>query len=138
MKAADSRHRQKLTLQTLARLDLPVRRRLFPQAVMGPVLMIVREEFSAESSQMLFVERDHMIQQLSTTATHPTLSDSVLPRAVNARLDWLDAATRQELADCRTELRIVIEDDISVKAGQREGLSRSCCTIHSLVGCAVA
>jgi hypothetical protein len=64
MKAADSRHLQKLTLLTLARLDLPVRRRLFPQAVMGPVLMIVREEFSADSSQILFVERDHMIQQL--------------------------------------------------------------------------
>lgn len=123
MKAADSRHLQKLTLLTLARLDLPVRRRLFPQAVMGPVLMIVREEFSAESSQILFVERDHMIQQLSTTATHPALSDSVLPRAVNARLDWLDAATRQELADCRIELRIVIEDDNICKGREREGLT---------------
>ena len=123
MNAADSRHLHKLTLLTVARLDRPVRRRLFPQAVVRPVLMIVREEFSAESSQMLFVDRDHMIQQLSTTATHPTLSDSVLSRAVNARLDRLDAAIRQELADCRTELRIVIEDDISVKAGQREGLT---------------
>jgi hypothetical protein len=63
----------------------------------GAVLVIVREIFSAESSQVLFAQGDYVIQHLSTTTTHPTLRDSVLPRGLRmlVRIGWMPLLVRK-------------------------------------------
>jgi len=44
--------------------------------------MIIIYVIAEEPLQMSFVQGNHMIQQVVPAALHPTLGDSVLPRAL--------------------------------------------------------
>jgi hypothetical protein len=43
------------------------------------VALKVVDVFSQQPSQVLFVEWDHMVEQLSPTASHPPFGDAVVP-----------------------------------------------------------
>ena len=67
---------------------------------------------------MLLVERNDMIQHLSAAAAHPSLGDSVLPGAPDARSNRLDPARLQKLTHFATEFGVA---DIAVRTGPRQG-----------------
>lgn len=69
---------------------------------------------------MFRIQRDYMIEQLSTETPDPTLCDAVLPRAADAGSDRFEAATQKEFTNCGAELCIAIEDHVAVGAGKCE------------------
>jgi hypothetical protein len=48
---------------------------------MRTVLMMVTNILEEQSLQVAFIERNNLIQQVSSTASHPTLRDCILPGA---------------------------------------------------------
>ena len=60
--------------------DWPVMRGVLREAVVNPILVKVRNVVTDEAPQVLFVQGNHVVQHFPPTATHPSLSDTVLPR----------------------------------------------------------
>jgi hypothetical protein len=72
---------------------------------------------------MFRIQRDYVIEQLSTKTPDATLRDPVLPRAADAGSDRLQAAAHQEFANCWAELGITIEENVAVGAGKCESFA---------------
>jgi hypothetical protein len=72
VQTADSRQCQQLTPLIQARLHQAARWRLLPQAVMRTVAVIVRQIFTAHSSEMLLIQRNDVIHHLSPATADPT------------------------------------------------------------------
>ena len=87
----------------------------------------------AEPHQMRFIQRDHMVQQLPPYAPDPAFGDAVLPRAPNAGANSFYATGVQKPPHGTGELAVAVEHDEAAGTGSGKA-SRSCCTIHSLVG----
>jgi hypothetical protein len=84
MQTAKTRQGDDAGTRASALLRGPVPRRLFPQAKMRPVLVIIADVAIHEAFQMPLVEYDHMIEQFVTTAGHEPFRNAILPRASEA------------------------------------------------------
>jgi hypothetical protein len=84
--------------------------------------MVIANVFLAKPKQMSLMERNDMIQHLATAAAHPPLCDSVLPRTPDARPHHLDPARLQQITHLAAEFGVAVEQDIAVRAGQRQRL----------------
>jgi hypothetical protein len=51
----------------------------FLKSEMRTVLMMVTNILGEQSLQMAFIQRNNLVQQMSPTASHPTLRDAILP-----------------------------------------------------------
>src|SRR6266511_5183565 len=71
---------------------------------------------------MLFVQRDHMVQNLSTTASDPTFGGSILPGRLDAGPFWLQTRRLQKRRDLSIEFGIAVQDNVTVWASFRKGL----------------
>src|SRR5438270_11994346 len=69
---------------------------------------------------MTFVQRNNMIEQLSTHAADPAFRRSILPKAPNAGAQRLEITGAQELDNFISELGIMVEQHVSIGAGKRE------------------
>jgi hypothetical protein len=76
----------------------------FGQRDVRSIFVIVRQILTTKTSEMLFVQRDHMIHQLTTNTADPAFSDSVLPRAPQTRSYRFDATRLQERENLSAEL----------------------------------
>jgi hypothetical protein len=47
---------------------------------MRAVLMMVTNIFREQSLQMVFIQCNHVVQEVSSAASHPALRDAILPR----------------------------------------------------------
>ena len=47
---------------------------------MRSVLMMVKNILGKQSLQMAFIQRNNVVQQVSSAASHPALRDAILPR----------------------------------------------------------
>src|SRR5436190_18317272 len=101
VQTADSGHRQDLTPLIQARLHRAACWRLLPQSLVRTVAVIVREIFTAKSSQMLLIQRNDVINHLSPATADPTFRCSVLPRASSTRSDRYDSTRFQRAQDLR-------------------------------------
>jgi hypothetical protein len=63
---------------------------------------------------MQFVQRNDVIEKLSPTASHPTLGGSILPGRLDTRALRLKAGRLQQRDHIPIELRIVVEDHITI------------------------
>jgi hypothetical protein len=71
---------------------------------------------------MSLMERNDVIQHLSSAAAHPSLGDSVLPGTPETRPNRLDPARLQKLTHFAAEFGVAVEQDIAVRTGPRQGL----------------
>ena len=55
---------------------------------MRPILVVVAHILSHQPLQMPLIEDDHVVEQVSSAAPYPTLSDAVLPRAAKRGSRW--------------------------------------------------
>jgi hypothetical protein len=55
---------------------------------MRPILVVVAHVLGHQPLQMPLVQDDHVIQQVSSATFHPTLRNSILPRATKCGADW--------------------------------------------------
>jgi len=64
--------------------------RSLPKPQVRPVFVVVADVFGQEPLQMLFIERDHVVQQIAPATLDPALRYAVLPRTRERGLNWSD------------------------------------------------
>src|SRR5436305_13035371 len=101
-------------------LDYSFRGSALVQGNMSPVCMIVGNVCAPKPPKMTFVQRNNMVEQLSTHAADPAFRRSILPRAPNAGAQRLEITGSQELDNFISELGIMVEQHVSIGAGKRE------------------
>jgi hypothetical protein len=84
--------------------------------------MVVSQIIAPETPQVLFVQRNHMIQHLAAATPNPALGHSVLPWTAHARADGREAAGLEKPEYISTELRVTVEHDVLVATGKRQSL----------------
>src|SRR5437762_12466171 len=65
------------------------------EPIVRAVLMVIANVVPKQSSQVLFVQRNHMVQQLPAAASDPSFSHSVLPGRFAARPFGLQSMERR-------------------------------------------
>lgn len=73
--------------------------------------MVVANVVSKKSLQMALVESDDVVEQIATAASHPALSDSVLPGTSNGGPHPGDRDRTDRSGDFQSVLRVVIEEE---------------------------
>lgn len=91
---------------------------------MSSIRMIITEVISTQTAQMGLVEHDHMVQQISSSTPNPPFSHPVLPGTLILSADRLHAHGFDRVDDAGRELRITIQDQVTVCALVRKGLSQ--------------
>src|SRR4029079_12323500 len=89
--------------------------RVFIEGIVNPVVVMVVYVIANEPSQMLFVQRDDMVENLSAAAPHPAFRSPVLPRCLNTRALRPQARRLEEGNHIRIEFRVVVEDSITIR-----------------------
>ena len=59
--------------------------RVFAEAIVNSVFVIIVHVIAHQPTEVRFVKRDHVIEDLAPAASHPSLRDSILPRCLYAR-----------------------------------------------------
>jgi hypothetical protein len=99
--------------------------RSLPESEMCAVLIVVANILKEPSFQVAFVNCDDVIQEITTATPYPTLCHSILPRTFER-----SAETSRPYLASRSKMT-------NLGADPNGNASRSCCTIHELVGCFV-
>ena len=86
---------------------------------MGPILVVVAHILRHQPLQMPLIHDDHMVQQVSSATSYPTLSNTVLPRTAKSSAHWLGSHFPCRRDHVTTKLRIVIEQQKFVNSGVR-------------------
>ena len=111
--ASTRNHRCAFRRSTLNRASI---RSVFLQGIVNPVLVVVDHVLANQPPQVRFVQRDDVVEKLAATASNPTLGRSILPGCLNTGALRLEVRRLQECHHIFIELRIVIEDHITVFA----------------------
>jgi hypothetical protein len=80
---AESREGLNLAFSLRANRSRPTCGRVLREAEMCPVLMVVEQIRRHQPFEMSLVHDDHVVQQVASATSHPTLGDTVLPRNNN-------------------------------------------------------
>jgi hypothetical protein len=99
------------------------------------VFVMVVHVIADQSVEMWFVQREHVVQDLSPATSHPSFRNSVLPWRLYARPFGLQSRCPQEGDHFVIERRISIEDDVSIRASLGESLAQ---LLHDPLRCRVA
>jgi len=87
------------------------------EAVVNPIFMEVCDVVTEKASEVLFVQRNDVVQDLSPAAADPSFRDAILPGRLDARLPGLQTRCLQKGDDIAIEFRIAVEDDVTIWAG---------------------
>ncbi len=71
--------------------------RVFVERIMDTVLVIVTDVVANQPEQMIFIQDNHMVQQLPAAAPDPALRDAILPGTSKAGSDQLAAQVFEHL-----------------------------------------
>ena len=121
METAQARARSHRRLRTRLLFDRPAIRCVLTEAVVNPIFVKVGNVITHEAPQVLFVQRDHVIEQLAPAATHPSFRDSILPRRLDTGPFGLQSRGLQEGDHLVIECRITIEDRVPIRTSFGEG-----------------
>jgi hypothetical protein len=87
-------------------------RRSLRQREMRSIFVVVTDVLVHQAFQMPFIQDDHMVKQISSTASDPALGNTILPRTSETGSFRLDAQCLNGTDDALTEVRSPIEDQI--------------------------
>jgi len=113
MDPTDTGHGHKSGQSCFPWLHRPLLGGVFPQPIVGAVLVIVAEVFTNPPAQMSCVEDDHRVQQLYAATPHPTFGNPVLPRTPIGRSNRRAAHGFDHFRYFFIELSISIQDQVS-------------------------
>ena len=99
-------------------------RSVLGQGIVNPIFLMIVDVVADQPSKVLLIQRDHVIENLPAARSHPALRNSVLPRRLHARLLRFQSRSLQERDYAGIELRIAIEDGVTIRAGFGEGLTQ--------------
>jgi len=88
---------------------------------MDAILVVVADVLSNQPPQMGCAQHDHVIEQLSATASNPALRHPVLPGTAVGRSNQLAAEAFQHGRDFSAELAVTIENQVLGSMILREG-----------------
>ena len=83
---------------------------------MNAVFVVVVHVIADQPAEMLFVQRDDMVKDLASATSHPALRNAILPGRLDARPLGFQTRRRQKSDDLIVELRVSIQDDVTVWA----------------------
>jgi len=83
---------------------------------------MVRQILKTEPAEMALIDRDDMVEDLAANTADPSFCNSFLPRPPHTCSQGFNAACLEELEDVIAELGIVIEHNVTIGAGKRQGL----------------
>jgi hypothetical protein len=124
MQAAKPRHRDHAARRVGLSSRRTVRWRLFRQAEMCPVVVIVTDVLGHEPLEMSLVEHDDVIEQVSAAIADKALCYAVLPRTTEAGALGLDSEALDSADDLFTEVRSAVEDQKLCRSVIRKGLAQ--------------
>ena len=100
----------------------PTIRGVLAEAVVNPIFVKAGNVLPDEAPQVRFVQRDHVVQHLAPTATHPSFRDSILPGRSDTRPFGFQTGGFQELDDIRVELRVAVQHRVTEGASVGKAL----------------
>ena len=89
VQAAESREGLNLAFSLRTNCCRPTCWRVLREPKMSSVLMVVEQVRRHQPFEMPLIQNDHVIQQVASAASHPTLSNTVLPGTAKGRARWL-------------------------------------------------
>src|SRR6516225_4973274 len=89
--------------------------RVLRQSKMSPVLMVVEQVGRHQSFEMPLIDDDHVVQQVAPATSHPTLSNTVLPRTGKSRASWLASHVSHGRNHIGAKLCVAVEKQESVR-----------------------
>src|SRR5215469_13403246 len=89
MQPAESRKGLNLAFTGRANFCCTTCGRVLREPKMSPVLMVIEQVGRHQSFEMPLIQDDHVVQQVASATSHPTLSNTVLPRTAKGRASWL-------------------------------------------------
>ena len=105
--------------ESLVRKDLTRSYRTSPavrcsllKSEMRAVLMMVTNILREQSLQMAFIQRNNVVQQVSSAASHPTLRDAILPRTSEGSSHGNDPRCAHGCDHLEPKLLIAIKDQV--------------------------
>lgn len=96
---------------------------IFLERIVSPVLMVISHVLANETPQMAFIQRNDVVQKLSTTASDPSLCEAILPRGLNTGPLRLQTHALQESDHRGIELRVAIQNDVTIWSSFRKCLT---------------
>ena len=82
---------------------------------MRAVLVVIADIFVQQPSQMPRIERDHVIEQVSSHTAHPTFGHPILPWTAECGAQWLAAHSLYRRSDIDTKLGIAVEEQEALR-----------------------
>ena len=96
VQATESREGLNLASNRKTGHNRPTRWRVLGEPEMRPIRVVVAHILNHQPLQMSLIEDDHVVEQVSSAAPYPTLSDAVLPRAAKRGSRWPTAHVSDE------------------------------------------
>ena len=135
MQSAQARRRNYGRFRGRPLFGRPANGRVFAEAIVNPILVLVVHVIADQPPKMWFVQRDHVVQDLSPATSHPSFHNSILPWRLYARPFGFQSRCPQEGDHFVIERRISIEDGISIWTRFGESLAQ---LLHDPFRCRVA
>ena len=95
-------------------LNSPSIGRVLIEGIVSPIRVVVIHIIPNQPPQMLFVDRDDVVENLTAATSDPAFCDSVLPWRLNTRALRLQAGCLQECNHLIVEFRVVVQQDVAV------------------------
>src|SRR5215470_14412705 len=99
-------------------------RRILFQGIVRAVLMVIAHVIMDEPAKMFLVQRNDIVEELAATTSYPPLRDAILPGCLRARPLGLQPRGLQKRQDGSIELRIAVQNHVTVWTSVREGLAQ--------------
>jgi len=95
--------------------------RVLAQPEMCSILMVVADVFAHEALEMMLIEHDHMIQEVASAASNPTLRRTILPRTPERCANWLapHCANRSDYVLAEFAISVKHQELLSGRIGPR-------------------
>jgi len=104
--------------------DRPAMRCVLTEAVVDTIFVKAGNVIPDQAPQVLFIERDHVVQRLAPTAPYPSFRDAILPKRSDTRPFGLQTGGFQEPDDVSIEFRVPVQNHVTVWASVGEGLTQ--------------
>jgi hypothetical protein len=96
-------------------LHWPPIRRVLIEGIVTWVVVIVADVLANEPPEMPFVQRDDMIENLASAASHPAFRNPILPGCLHTCAFRRRTGCLQESNHISIEFRVVVEDGITMR-----------------------
>jgi len=104
--------------------DRPPERSVLVQSKVRSIFVVIADVLGQEAFQMALVERDHVIKQITATASNPTFCNAVLLRTSEGSSRGHAAHSFYCLQHLESKLFISVKDEVFVRKLERKSLTQ--------------